>query len=103
MKPLAAPDPVDESASDSRVITIEVSYDTSALELALAGRFVTRVIYLEDPNNASPVARRMVDIMARKARAGVKVRVSYDAIGSISGDRAMYAPLLDAGDQLRHL
>ncbi|MBL8601088.1 MAG: phosphatidylserine/phosphatidylglycerophosphate/cardiolipin synthase family protein [Myxococcales bacterium] len=49
----------------------------------------------------SPVARRMVDIMARKARAGVKVRVSYDAIGSISGDRAMYAPLLDAGGEVR--
>ncbi|REK15804.1 MAG: hypothetical protein DWQ37_08275 [Planctomycetota bacterium] len=36
---------------------IPVELTQEELEMALAGQFVTRVIYLEDPDNAVPVAR----------------------------------------------
>ncbi|MEZ4404968.1 MAG: phosphatidylserine/phosphatidylglycerophosphate/cardiolipin synthase family protein [Polyangiales bacterium] len=45
----------------------------------------------------SPVGRRFVEVMAERARAGVRVNVLYDAIGSLGADRAMYLPLLSAG------
>jgi hypothetical protein len=35
---------------------IPIQFTLEELELALSGRFVTRVIYLEDPNTALPVA-----------------------------------------------
>jgi hypothetical protein len=37
---------------------IPIALAQDELEMALAGRFVTRVIYLEDPDNADPIARR---------------------------------------------
>jgi hypothetical protein len=37
---------------------IPIELTQEELEIALSGRFVTRVIYLEDPNTAAPVARR---------------------------------------------
>lgn len=36
---------------------IPVVLTTEELEMALSGKFVTRIIYLEDPNTAEPVAR----------------------------------------------
>jgi hypothetical protein len=37
---------------------IPIELKQEELEMALAGQFVTRVIYLEDPDNAVPVARQ---------------------------------------------
>lgn len=37
---------------------IPIALATEELEMALGGRFVTRVIYLEDPDTAEPVARQ---------------------------------------------
>jgi hypothetical protein len=37
---------------------IPIALAKEELEMALAGKFVTRVIYLEDPDNAEPVARQ---------------------------------------------
>jgi hypothetical protein len=37
---------------------IPIALAQEELEMALAGKFVTRVVYLEDPDNAEPVSRR---------------------------------------------
>lgn len=45
----------------------------------------------------SPVGRRFVEALTERARAGVKVNLSYDAVGSLGVDRSMYLPLREAG------
>lgn len=46
------------------------------------------------------IARRYVDALAERARAGVQVRLTLDYIGSVSTPRSYLRPLLDAGGQL---
>ncbi len=48
----------------------------------------------------SPMARRFISALAERARAGVAVRVSYDAFGSIGADGARFAPLVEAGGKV---
>jgi phosphatidylserine/phosphatidylglycerophosphate/cardiolipin synthase-like enzyme len=49
-----------------------------------------------------PVGRRFVDLLARKAREGVTVRVAYDWFGcGLSPMRGLFRPLIDAGGQVR--
>ena len=43
------------------------------------------------------VGRQFADALAARAEAGVKVRVIYDAVGSIQSDRRMFSRLRDAG------
>jgi phosphatidylserine/phosphatidylglycerophosphate/cardiolipin synthase-like enzyme len=43
------------------------------------------------------VGRQFADALVAKAEAGAKVRVIYDAVGSIQSDRRMFARLRDAG------
>lgn len=46
--------------------------------------------------------RRFVDLLARRARAGVEVRVLYDWFGSgLSAARGVFRPLLEAGGDVR--
>lgn len=47
--------------------------------------------------DSSRVGREFVEALTERARAGVRVRVLYDAIGSLGVDRGMYDPLLAAG------
>lgn len=46
------------------------------------------------------IAKRYVDALAERARAGVKVRVTVDYFGSLSTPRSYLKKLLDAGGQL---
>lgn len=46
------------------------------------------------------MAKRYVEALAERARAGVQVRVTIDYIGSLSTPRSYLQPLLDAGGQL---
>lgn len=50
--------------------------------------------------DSSPVGRDLVQALTARAKQGVKVRVIYDAIGSLGVDRSMYDPLLEAGGQV---
>jgi cardiolipin synthase len=43
------------------------------------------------------VGRQFADALAAKAEGGVKVRVIYDAVGSVQSDRRMFARLREAG------
>ncbi len=45
----------------------------------------------------SPVARRVIETLTERARAGVAVRVSYDAIGSLGANSARFDALIAAG------
>jgi phosphatidylserine/phosphatidylglycerophosphate/cardiolipin synthase-like enzyme len=52
--------------------------------------------------HADPVGRRYVDLLARKAREGVAVRVIYDWFGcGFSALRGLFGPLLRAGGEVR--
>lgn len=50
--------------------------------------------------DSSPLGRELVALLEDRARAGVSVRVLYDAIGSLGVDRAMYDGLLAAGGRV---
>ncbi|MBI5516320.1 MAG: phosphatidylserine/phosphatidylglycerophosphate/cardiolipin synthase family protein [Deltaproteobacteria bacterium] len=65
--------------------------------IAAAEREVTLEMYWFDD---SAIGRRFVEALAERARAGVAVSVLYDAIGSLGGDRALFAPLTEAGGQV---
>jgi cardiolipin synthase len=68
----------------------------AALESAGHSIHVEMYIFHRDPTG-----RRFVDLLARRARAGVKVRVIYDWFGSGSGPlRGLFTPLLRAGGQV---
>lgn len=44
--------------------------------------------------------RRIVELLAGKARQGVRVRVLVDAVGSLSTDLSVFTPLTDAGGEV---
>jgi len=46
------------------------------------------------------VAKRFIDALAERARAGVQVRVVVDALGSFSTGKSYFKPLLDAGGHM---
>jgi len=46
------------------------------------------------------VARRMIDALAERARAGVKVKLVIDALGSFANSKEYFKPLTDAGGQV---
>lgn len=50
--------------------------------------------------DSSPIGRELVAALEARARAGVAVRLLYDAIGSLGVDRAMYDGLLAAGGEV---
>lgn len=65
--------------------------------VARAAREVLVEMYWFDD---TPIARRFIAALAERARAGVAVRVSYDAIGSLGSDGDRFAPLLEAGGRV---
>lgn len=62
-----------------------------------------RKIYFENYIVADdPVGREFVAALAARARAGVRVRVIYDWLGSLgSGSRSLWRPLVAAGGEVR--
>jgi cardiolipin synthase len=46
------------------------------------------------------VAKRFIDALTERARAGVQVRVVVDALGSFSTGKSYFKPLLDAGGHM---
>ncbi len=49
-----------------------------------------------------PIGRRFVDLLAAKARAGVRVRIIYDWLGCLGKSRGrLWSPLLAAGGEVR--
>ncbi len=65
--------------------------------IAAAAREVLLEMYWLDD---APVARQILAAMAERARAGVAVRVLYDAIGSLGAPDARFDELLKAGGQV---
>lgn len=53
--------------------------------------------YIYQPDRTGTQLR---DLLVERARAGVKVRVLLDAVGSTSNSRRFFTPLLDAGGEL---
>lgn len=60
---------------------IPIEFSQEDLELALEGKYVTRVIYLEDPNNALPVSADKVGNESFDARASEDPLEVADRIG----------------------
>ena len=50
--------------------------------------------------SADKVGNRFIDLLARKAKEGVEVRVIYDTIGSIRTRFSSFAPIIDAGGKV---
>lgn len=50
--------------------------------------------------DSTPTGRTFVAGLTEAAQRGVRVCVLYDSIGSLTADRAMYGPLLDAGGKV---
>lgn len=50
--------------------------------------------------DSSRIGRELVDALTARAREGVRVRVVYDAIGSLGVDRGMYDGLIAAGGEV---
>ncbi|MGH7437548.1 MAG: phospholipase D-like domain-containing protein, partial [Polyangiaceae bacterium] len=50
---------------------------------------------------ADRVGHRFRDALVERARAGVRVRVIYDAVGSLETPEAFWRPLVEAGAQVR--
>jgi cardiolipin synthase A/B len=67
-----------------------------------AMRGARHFLYLEyyTLQNVVSGGRKLSDVLAAKARAGVRVRVIYDAVGSLGTPAAFFAGLRDAGVQI---
>ena len=74
------------------------TYSTIEKAMAKAERHLHIEYYIFDPDE---VGKRWRDILAERARAGVKVRVLVDAIGSSSCTAAFWRPLVRAGGEVR--
>ena len=62
----------------------------------------TRSICLETYTlRTDHIGSQVIEILLRRARAGVHVRLVYDAVGSIGLDSRRLAPLLEAGAEVR--
>jgi cardiolipin synthase len=61
-----------------------------------AGHHVHLEFFIFQPDG---LGRKLIELLARKAAAGVEVRLLYDAIGSRRLPRRFLRPLLDAGGQ----
>ncbi len=61
------------------------------LELALAGKFVTRIVYLEDPDDASPLPERPLDQPYFEIAQGARSARSGRSLGPADGHRFAWA------------
>jgi cardiolipin synthase len=73
------------------------AYPTMLAAIAAAEREVLLEMYWVSPD---PVGLAFLDALAARARAGVRVRVIYDAVGSISITPGFWASLVRAGGEI---
>jgi cardiolipin synthase A/B len=85
------------SGNDCRVLQNGALYPAMEADIA-AARYT---IHLETfVWTKGELERRFVDLLIGKARAGVKVRLLIDSMGSVGGDSANYKRMSEAGVQL---
>ncbi|MDR2871509.1 MAG: cardiolipin synthase [Xanthomonadaceae bacterium] len=73
------------------------TYDAILAEIATATDHVHLEYYIFDPDHTGT---RFRDALAERARAGVKIRLLLDAVGSARIDRRFLRPLTDAGAEV---
>jgi len=69
-------------------------FEEMCREIATAKRFVNLEMYMFLSDG---VGRMVAGALSVKAREGVRVRVVYDAIGSLSADEGMFEEMGEAG------
>ena len=74
------------------------TYSTIEAAMARAERHIHIEYYIFDPDE---VGKRWRDVLTERARAGVKVRLLIDAIGSSDCTDAFWRPLVEAGGEVR--
>jgi cardiolipin synthase len=75
-----------------------LAYDAMLDVITSATRWVHFENYII---RADTAGRRFADLLARRAREGVRVRVLYDGLGSVGTPRAYWRMLRDAGVEVR--
>ena len=76
----------------------DVFYDRMLADIRAARHTINEENYIFDP--AGHIGRRFVEALTERARAGVKVRLVLDAIGSFSAKDAYFKDLRAAGGQV---
>lgn len=74
------------------------TYQTIEAAMARAERHLHIEYYIFDPDE---IGQRWRNLLAERARAGVRVRVLVDAIGSSNCSSAFWQPLIEAGGEVR--
>ncbi|MET0507965.1 MAG: cardiolipin synthase [Burkholderiaceae bacterium] len=74
------------------------TYEAIEAAIAKAESQIHLEYYIFDPDE---IGLRWRDLLAERARAGVKVRVLLDALGSPRGNERFWAPLDEAGGEVR--
>ena len=74
------------------------TYQTIEAAMARAERHLHIEYYIFDPDE---VGQRWRDLLAERARAGVRVRLLVDAIGSSNCTETFWKPLVEAGGEVR--
>lgn len=74
------------------------AYAAILAAIAGAGHHVHLEYYIWEPDN---IGTRMRDALVARARAGVEVRVLVDGFGSAACKRSFWAPLVEAGGQVK--
>ena len=86
------------TATDTRLLVDGAAkYDALLADVRQARAHVHLEYYIYDCDRSGAALR---DALVERARAGVKVRLLLDAVGSAKATRAFFAPLLDAGGEL---
>jgi cardiolipin synthase len=86
------------TATEARLlIDGAATYDALLQAIAQAREHIHLQYYIYEPDRTGRAVR---DALVERARAGIKVRLLLDAVGSARLDRAFFAPLLDAGGEL---
>ncbi len=83
------------ATNSSRIFTNgQDKFDSLEADLRTASKFIHLQYYIFEDDNTG---RRIRDILIERARAGVKVRVIYDHVGSFKVKRRFFKEMLDAG------
>ena len=86
------------TAVDARLLVDgAVKYDALLADVRNASVHIHLEYYIYDADRSGTALR---DALVERARAGVKVRLLLDAVGSAKASRAFFAPLLEAGGEL---
>ncbi len=89
--------PPSTATSAQMLVDGAATYDAIISAIASASDHVHLEYYIYQPDRSGT---RIRDALVERARAGVKVRVLLDKVGSSSIRRSFFQPLLDAGGEL---